>query len=277
VQGELASPEHGEDGEHATLPAASTTASSRARWADVTIRSLPLGGANKYAASSEQRASSAQAAGQAAVAGRVRYHSARLESKGSTRMTNCPRCGASAAPQAANCTNCGNALAAWPQQQPQQQWPQQQAWAGAPAPLAAPVRARSGPPWKWIFVGCGGMLLLGVGFVVVLVLFVFGVTQPVVDASDRFMGDLKRADYVAAARMSTPALQAEIGGAAGLQRMVESGHARPKSWSYSSRNLQNGTGHVAGTAVFVDGGSGPVQITLEDHGGAWQVSAFKLR
>jgi hypothetical protein len=142
--------------------------------------------------------------------------------------------------------------------------------------FAAPPRARSSP-LKWIALGCGGALVLIVAFVVVLVTFVFGVTQPVVDAGDRFLGDLKRADYAAAVAMSTPALQAEVGGATGLQRRVESGHARPTSWSFSSRNMNNQSGHVSGTAKFADGGEGPVELQLEQSGGHWLVSGFKLR
>jgi zinc-ribbon domain len=204
-------------------------------------------------------------------------------------VTNCPRCGAPTAPTMTNCANCGTAFGPPP------------AW-GAPQPFAptqpgapgygppgygppgaavqafgpAPARPRASPV-KWIALGCGGALVLIVAFVVVLVTFVFGVTQPVVDASDRFLGDLKRADYGAANGMSTPALQAEVGGAPGLQRRVESGHARPTSWSYSSRNITNGMGHVSGTAKFADGGEGPVEIQLEQSSGHWLVSGFKLR
>ena len=147
----------------------------------------------------------------------------------------------------------------------------------APPGMAPPGTAPRKSPLKWILLGCGGFLALGAIFVVLLVTFVLKATQPAVDAGDAFLGDLRRGDYAAANARAVPALQKDVGGTAGLEKIVVSGHARPKSWSFSSRNVNGSTAHLAGTATFTDGAEGPVSLDFEEVGGSWKLTRFRLR
>jgi Domain of unknown function (DUF4864) len=89
------------------------------------------------------------------------------------------------------------------------------------------------------------------------------------------MQSLKSGDYATAYALCHPALQQQLGSAQNLQRMVENGKARPISWSFTSRNIENNQGHMEGT-VTMQGGTGIVTLDLAQSNGEWKVLAFNL-
>jgi hypothetical protein len=104
----------------------------------------------------------------------------------------------------------------------------------------------------------------------------FAGTQPIADQGERFMQSLKTGDYAGAYALCHPALQQKLGSAQGLQRLIENGKAKPSSWNFSSRNLENNQGHLEGTVTMV-GGEGTVTLDLAKSGNDWKVIAFDLK
>ncbi len=122
--------------------------------------------------------------------------------------------------------------------------------------------------------------LVAVGFTVVggagTLAAVFGATQPVADVGDKFLQALKDGNYTAAHALMHPALQQEIGTPQDLRRMVESGKAQPKNWTFTTRNIENEEGHLEGS-VTMTGGEGIVTIDLAKSGDEWKVIGFNLK
>ena len=142
---------------------------------------------------------------------------------------------------------------------------------------AAPVIAASARP-KWLVwgLGCLGALILGC---VVIGGFAFfaatGLTQPVVDAGESFMNARKGDDYARAYDLCTPSLQQTLGSAEGLASLTA--NRRPSQWSWSSRDISNGTGTLTGQATYKNGVQGDAQLVLAQVGSSWKVDGIHLK
>ncbi|MDQ6693387.1 MAG: zinc ribbon domain-containing protein, partial [Chloroflexota bacterium] len=101
------------------------------------------------------------------------------------------------------------------------------------------------------------ILLCGAG-VIGLGLFVVNATQPVASAGDAYMTALRDGDYSKAFNLSAPALQQEATNAQGLQSALSS--KQPATWSFTSRNISNGTGTLSGTTTYKTGSNGTVDM-----------------
>ncbi len=123
---------------------------------------------------------------------------------------------------------------------------------------------------------CMCCVLAGVGFTVMGGLGIFGATQPVADAGDKFLQSLKDGNYTAAYGSMHPALQQKIGTPQDLRKMIESGKAQPTKWTFTTRNMDNDQGHLEGSATMT-GGEGTVTLDLVKVGDAWKITAFNLR
>ena len=131
-----------------------------------------------------------------------------------------------------------------------------------------------------VLIVAGAVLVLIVLCVVVLcggIAAIFQATQPVVDASERFMVALRDGNYQQAYDMCTPTLQTELSDAAGLEEMITASNRKPSTWSFTSRNINNDRGEVSGTATFADNTAGTVSIVLTKSGNDWKIEGFNLR
>lgn len=121
-----------------------------------------------------------------------------------------------------------------------------------------------------ILIALLGVLIMGGG----IVALVMSLTRPVVTASDTFMTALKDGNFDGAYAMGTPALQQELGSGKRIGEMFAV--ARPVSWSWSSRSIRNGSGHVSGSVTYSTGSNGDVAIFLLPEGDGWKISGFRM-
>jgi hypothetical protein len=131
-----------------------------------------------------------------------------------------------------------------------------------------------------VLIVAGAVLVLIVLCVVVLgggIAAIFQATQPVADASEKFMVALRDGNYQQAYDMCTPTLQSELSDASGLENMITSANRKPATWSFTSRNINNDRGEVGGTATFADNTAGTVSIVLMKSGNDWKIEGFNLK
>jgi hypothetical protein len=119
---------------------------------------------------------------------------------------------------------------------------------------------------------CGGGIALLTGGIIA---GVFTATQPVVDAGDAYMSALRDGNYNTAFNLSSQALKQEVGDAQGLQNALSA--KQPQSWTFTSRNINNGQGSLSGTASYKDGSNGTVNIALVKEGNNWVVDGISLK
>lgn len=126
----------------------------------------------------------------------------------------------------------------------------------------------------------GGVVLLLLVLCGVLfgggILALMGATQPVVDASDKFMTALRDNNFTGAYDMCAPSLQSELGDAAGLEAFVKDGGRQPATWNFTSRSINNDEGVVEGTATFAGGATGTARVVLSKVGNDWKISGLTL-
>ena len=91
-----------------------------------------------------------------------------------------------------------------------------------------------------------------------------------------FMADLVAGNDSQAYALCTPALQSQLGSSANFTKRIDSGQARPTSWSFSNTSLNNNRTDLTGTAEFANGRSGTVSIAVVKVGNDWKVDAFNL-
>lgn len=203
---------------------------------------------------------------------------AAMEAESRTWMVRCPYCGfersvwetggvrykaAGTARQLRRCPRCGR-----------RSWhlvyrPQGPPGSRAALPLADPGRR----PLLWAL-GLGGLLAVLVAFVAILFFGLSALTQPVVSRGDAFLSALQTGNYDAAYALCTPALQGQLGGAAGLAAL-----ARPAPlvrWNWTNRSVRNGTATLDGDLTYADGTAGPVHLGLQQVAGAWTIAAVRL-
>lgn len=148
-----------------------------------------------------------------------------------------------------------------------------------PAPVVtAPTPAKSGSGRKIALIVGGvllGLLLLCVILFGSLFAGVMGLTQPAVDAGDKFMSALRDGNYDRAFELSTPSLQQEVVDAETLRDALES--KQPTKWSFTSRNIQNDLATLEGTTTYANNESGQVEMELRKVGNDWRVSFINLK
>lgn len=142
--------------------------------------------------------------------------------------------------------------------------------AAAPAPKTAKTR-------NVVLIVIGVVLLGCVGLAVGLGGVVMNATQPVVTAGDAFLTALKDGNYDRAYALSTPGLQQKVQNAQGLQRTLGVSRLPLKSWSFSSRSVNNAEGHVAGSGELEDGRTVAIDLQFEQTGDDWKVSGFNIQ
>ncbi|MEO6457696.1 MAG: hypothetical protein ABIO92_05415 [Chloroflexia bacterium] len=148
-----------------------------------------------------------------------------------------------------------------------------------PAPVVtAPPPAKSGSGRKIALIVGGvllGLLLLCGILFGSLFAGVMGLTQPAVDAGEKFMAALRDGNYDRAFELSTPSLQQEVGDAQMLRDALES--KQPTKWSFTSRNIQNDIATLGGTTTYANNEPGQVEMELRKVGNDWMVSFINLK
>ncbi|NUN49654.1 MAG: hypothetical protein HUU15_12580 [Candidatus Brocadiae bacterium] len=127
-----------------------------------------------------------------------------------------------------------------------------------------------GKAFKWIALGCGGLLLLGglgIGGCFVLIL---GATKAPVEAGEKFltaMADGKEADVKA---MADPALAPAL-----LGMLADAPEAWGKSWSITQRHINHSNGVTTATVGAAvtgrDSKTRTITLNLREDGGTWKV------
>lgn len=128
------------------------------------------------------------------------------------------------------------------------------------------------------------LLFVILGIVAVVVLFVAGIfgvamfaTSGVADAGDKFMNALKSRDYAAAWSLCTQEVYDDIPTAKALQELITGQQVEPVEWSYSSRNMENNEGELAGEVTFANKTTGSLSLVLRKVEGQWKIRGFRLR
>jgi zinc ribbon protein len=153
------------------------------------------------------------------------------------------------------------------------------AYAPPPAGYAGPppVAAPTGRP-RWLFpvIGCLGLLIVGCMAFFGFTFFVANnLTQPMSTAGESFMTAVRDGNYPQAYALCTPALQQELGDISEFESTMQDN--RPKTWSFTSRKVENDTGQLDGTATLDDGSTADVRLVLDQVGGAWKVSGINIQ
>ncbi|MFN8532521.1 MAG: hypothetical protein U0556_03140 [Dehalococcoidia bacterium] len=117
------------------------------------------------------------------------------------------------------------------------------------------------------FFAIGGLTAVGLGAA-------FG---PVDTVSNDFLSAMRDGNWQKAYGMMDPALQREVGNVNQFQQLVTRGQAEPATWSFSSRNINNGVATWSGTGTFKSGKSGTVELELRQSGSDWKVISFDLQ
>ena len=133
----------------------------------------------------------------------------------------------------------------------------------------APSRQRL-RPWHIILIVFGGLAILGGGLYAILSVAL----GPMVQGGDDFMGGLRDGQFDRAYALTTPALQREVGDAAGMGRSI--GIYQPADWSWSQRSVRNGVGRLEGAVTYRGGRSGRARLQLRQVDGQWRVDAYSL-
>lgn len=152
--------------------------------------------------------------------------------------------------------------------------PYQQA---APPPVLQPNSSpTSVVPW---IIGCMAIAMLGAlalgGIVYYFVLWVFALTQPVVDASDAFAQRIAQGKISEAYLSTSRSWKARQGAAAFAETMEKSG-LKGASITWSNRSIRNQSGRVDGTANFQDGRTMPIVVRLAYEDEQWKIDDVSL-
>lgn len=92
--------------------------------------------------------------------------------------------------------------------------------------------------------------------------------------AEDFLGDLRVGAWHAAFGRLHPDLQSDCGSAERLARLVEAAGERPRAWTLRPPSVRKSTGLISGSVEKADGGSGIVELTLEQTDGAWRIWAW---
>jgi len=128
------------------------------------------------------------------------------------------------------------------------------------------------------------LLFVILGIVAVVGLFIAGIfgvamfaTSGVADAGDKFMNALKSRDYTVAWSLCTEEVHSDIPTVKDLETMITQQQVEPVEWSYSSRNIENNEGELAGSVTFANKTTGSLSFVLRKTEGTWKIRGFRLR
>ena len=124
--------------------------------------------------------------------------------------------------------------------------------------------------WHIVLIVLGGLAILGG----VLYAILSSVLGPMVQSGDDFMGRLRDRQFDRAYALATPALQREVGDAAGMSRSI--GVYQPVDWSWSQRSIRNGAGRLEGAVTYRGGRSGYARLQLQQVDGQWRIEGLSL-
>jgi hypothetical protein len=142
-----------------------------------------------------------------------------------------------------------------------------------PPPVAAPAKR---PRWLFAVLGCLGLLIIGCIAVFGVTFFAANnLTQPMSTAGESFMTAVRDGNYPQAYALCTPALQQELGDIEEFTSTMQDN--RPTKWNFTSRQVNNNTGQLDGTATLQDGSAADVRLVLDQVGGAWKVSGINIQ
>jgi hypothetical protein len=134
-----------------------------------------------------------------------------------------------------------------------------------------------------VFLVLGGIILfacLGCVGILALTGAIGGVLTTAIGPSnqvaEQFMTALRDGDWTKANALCDPALQQQVGGASGLQRLVSAGQARPTAWSFSHRNVTGDRAAFSGTGKVASGKNASVDLGLVKTGGDWKINSFNI-
>ena len=135
---------------------------------------------------------------------------------------------------------------------------------------SAPRLSQRIRPWQIVLIVVGGFAACGL-----LLYFILSTTLgPLVESGDRFMTALRDGNFQQAHALATPALQRELGDP---QRMGSNiGTYRPAEWSWSGRQVRNGSGGLEGTVTYRGGVGGRARLELHQVDGELRVAAYRL-
>ena len=132
-----------------------------------------------------------------------------------------------------------------------------------------PPRRRFGP-LHIVLTILAGLAILGVALFFIL----RSALGPMVEAGDAYMGAMRDGNGSLVYILSAPALQQELGSAAQVEARM--GAYRPSTWSWSSRALRNGRGHLTGSVTYRSGRNGTAELNLTTVDSEWRVDGFRL-
>ena len=136
------------------------------------------------------------------------------------------------------------------------------------------MNGRSGKALKWILLGCGGAVVLGVVAIGGCAILIMNLTKAPVEASEKFLTAMGAADWAGAKAAADPAVGASLESVAKTNPAVWG-----KEWSVSGRSINSNNGVTTGVVTVslkgTDGTSRTVEMTLLDSGG-WKVTAVKV-
>jgi hypothetical protein len=108
-------------------------------------------------------------------------------------------------------------------------------------------------------------------------------TSAMLDVGYDFLAAMRDGNDTAAFDLCCPALQAQVGDAAGLRAHAEQFHFRPQRWMLQHWHVrQSGataTAHLVGHATLRDGEKADVALDLvqDAPGAAWRVTRFQVQ
>lgn len=127
---------------------------------------------------------------------------------------------------------------------------------------------------NWLLI-CGivGILSVGLigGLVVLLVVGIFALTRPVVDASEQFLALLGQGKVAEAYASTADGFRARQDEASFTEAVKQLGLTDFSSVSWQNRQIENQEGAAEGTVTSSSGGVKPVAIRLVQERGQWMV------
>lgn len=135
-----------------------------------------------------------------------------------------------------------------------------------------------GRPWlKYVALGCGGMIVLGVAFVAAVFFAVGRLTAAPEQATRDFLAATTRGDFVAAhGHFSVPLKEEQP-----LSELEAAAAASPSLYtiadvSFSERSIDTSKATLKGTATLQAGTREPVSFTLVREQDTWRLLAYHL-
>ena len=94
------------------------------------------------------------------------------------------------------------------------------------------------------------------------------------DTGESFMQALKANDNATSYKMLSTTLQSQIGGEQGWATFTTP--RVPTTWNFSTKEINNGQGHLEGNASFANGQNLTVSLVLNKEATDWKVSGIDI-